>query len=79
MYQNEAKRAKRRRLAMKKSEPDVAWTMSVPEAGKKYLDAGERASYRAADRGLLPTIQVGGKRRVLVRVLEQRLLDDPKA
>jgi hypothetical protein len=63
----------------KKKEPEVAWTMSIPEAGKQYLGVGERSSYRAADRGLLPTIEVGGKRRVLIRVLEQRLLGvDPK-
>jgi hypothetical protein len=38
-------------------------TFSVPEAGA-MADLGRNASYRAAKRGEIPTIRLGGKRRV---------------
>ena len=49
-------------------------TMSVPEAGKKYFDLSRDSSYRAAERGEIPTIRVGRLLRVPVRAME-RLLD----
>ena len=49
-------------------------TMSVPEAGKKYFDLSRDGSYRAAERGEIPTIRVGRLLRVPVRAME-RLLD----
>jgi hypothetical protein len=54
--------------------PDEApFTMSVPAAGKRYLGLGRNASYEAAKRGDLPVVEVGRLKRVLVRVLEDRL------
>jgi excisionase family DNA binding protein len=49
-------------------------TMGVVEAGKKYLGLGKHASYRAAQRGEIPTIKVGSIMRVPVAAME-RLLD----
>ena len=53
---------------------DKPLTMSVPEAGKKYFDLSRDGSYRAAERGEIPTIRVGRLLRVPVRATE-RLLD----
>jgi hypothetical protein len=39
------------------------FTLSVPEAGA-MANLGRNASYRAANRGEIPTIRLGGKRRV---------------
>jgi hypothetical protein len=55
------------------SDDETPWTMSVPEAGKKYYGLGRGASYEAAWNGLMPTIMVGGKRRALVRAIERQL------
>jgi excisionase family DNA binding protein len=49
-------------------------TLSVPEAGKKYLNLSRDGSYAAAGRGEIPTIRVGRLLRVPVRAME-RLLD----
>jgi hypothetical protein len=49
-------------------------TISVPEAGAKYLGLARNASYEAAVRGDIPTIRVGKLLRVPVRAME-RLLD----
>jgi excisionase family DNA binding protein len=54
---------------------EQALTISVPEAGKKYLNLGRNASYAAAERGEIPTIKVGRLLRVPVRAME-RLLDN---
>ena len=48
-------------------------TMSVPDAGRIYLGLGRNASYAAADRGDMPTIRVGGRRRVVIAAMERRL------
>jgi hypothetical protein len=53
---------------------DKPLTMSVPEAGKKYFDLSRDSSYRAAERGEIPTIRIGRLLRVPVRALE-RILD----
>jgi excisionase family DNA binding protein len=53
---------------------ETSLTMSVPEAGKKYFDLSRDGSYRAAERGEIPTIRVGRLLRVPVRAME-RLLD----
>jgi excisionase family DNA binding protein len=49
-------------------------TMTVPEAGKKYFGLSRDGSYRAAERGEIPTIRIGRLLRVPVRALE-RMLD----
>jgi excisionase family DNA binding protein len=59
---------------MTKSTGDAPLTMSVPEAGKKYFDLSRDSSYRAAERGEIPTIRIGRLLRVPVRALE-RMLD----
>jgi hypothetical protein len=59
---------------MTKSTGDAPLTMSVPEAGKKYFDLSRDSSYRAAERGEIPTIRIGRLLRVPVRAME-RLLD----
>ena len=48
-------------------------TMTVPEAGKKYFGLSRDSSYRAAERGEIPTIRIGRLLRVPVRALEQML------
>jgi hypothetical protein len=50
-----------------------AQTMSVPDAGWKYLGLSKNASYEAAERGDIPTIKVGKLLRVPVRAMEQIL------
>ena len=52
---------------------ETPFTMCVPAAGKRYLGLGRNASYEAAKRGDLPVVEVGRLKRVLVRVLEDRL------
>jgi hypothetical protein len=39
-------------------------TASVPETGRICFGYGINASYRAAERGTIPTIKIGGKLRV---------------
>jgi len=53
---------------------DTEWTLSVPEAGKRYYGLGRNGSYAAAARGDLPTVTVGRMVRVPVKVIE-RMLD----
>ena len=53
---------------------NTEWTVSVPEAGKRYFGLGRNASYAAAARGDLPTVTVGRMVRVPVKVIE-RMLD----
>jgi excisionase family DNA binding protein len=48
-------------------------TVSVPVTGKTYLGIGKNASYRAAERGDIPTIRVGRLLRVPVRAMERKL------
>ena len=48
-------------------------TLSVPEAGKRYFGLSRNGSYAAADRGDIPTVQIGKLKRVPIRVLERRL------
>ncbi len=56
------------------SSTDTVWTLSIPVAGKRYLNLGRDASYQAAKRGLLPTIETGkGRKRVVVKVIERLL------
>jgi excisionase family DNA binding protein len=54
-------------------ESETPKTLSVPEAGRRYLGIGRNASYRAAERGEIPTIRIGGLLRVPVVQLERKL------
>ena len=49
----------------RKQRSENRLVMSVPEAGEK-LDLGREASYRAAARGDIPTIRIGGALKVPV-------------
>jgi len=61
---------------MEKRPQDRPWTMSIPEAGHYYYGLSPSASYKAANRGALITIDTGTKkRRVNVRAME-RMLED---
>jgi len=53
---------------------EIPLTMSVPQAGQKYLGLGRNSSYAAAERGEIPTIKIGRLLRVPIRAME-RLLD----
>jgi excisionase family DNA binding protein len=53
-------------------------TLSVPEAGKKYLNLSRDGSYAAAARGEIPIIRVGRLLRVPVKAMD-RLLDQAGA
>ena len=52
------------------STPQV---LSVPDAGREYLNLGRNASYEAANRGDIPTIQIGRKKVVPIRAMEKML------
>lgn len=54
---------------------ETEYTLSVPEAGKRYFGLSRNGSYQAAVEGTLPTIRIGKLLRVPVRVLE-RMLDE---
>lgn len=48
-------------------------TISVPDAGRRYFGLGRVGSYQAAERGDIPTISVGRRLRVPVRLMEKIL------
>ena len=55
-------------------------TLSVPEAGAKYLGLSRNGSYAAAERGEIPTIRVGRVLRVPVKAMDELLASaKPKA
>jgi hypothetical protein len=57
-------------------QDDFPRTMSVPAAGRKYYGLSRNASYAAAKRGDIPTIQIGKLLRVPVVRMERRLEGD---
>jgi hypothetical protein len=68
------KRRLRRRRERESNEGGSPFVMSVPRAGKLYLNLGRNASYSAAASGVIPVIRIGKTLRVPVRAME-RLLD----
>jgi len=50
--------------------------MSVPEAGEKFFGIGRSASYEAARRGQIPTMEVGKRKFALVKKIERDLDGD---
>jgi hypothetical protein len=52
---------------------DAPLTITVPEAGRKYLGLSRNGSYAAADRGEIPVIQIGRLKRVPIRAMEALL------
>jgi excisionase family DNA binding protein len=65
--------SKKRKKKTRRPPHPQAQTMSVPEAGAKYLGLSKNASYEAAERGDIPTIKIGKLLRVPVRAMEQIL------
>lgn len=53
--------------------PEQQPTMSIPDAGR-YLGLGHAASYNAARRGVIPTLQLSPHRRVVATAELRRLL-----
>jgi DNA-binding transcriptional MerR regulator len=53
------------------------YTISVPEAGKKYFNLSKNGAYKMAARGVLPTIRVGHLLRVPVAAME-RMMQTPE-
>jgi hypothetical protein len=49
------------------------YTISVPEAGRRYFGICRNSAYEAARRGDIPTVQIGRLLRVPVRALEEKL------
>ena len=49
--------------------------MTVPDAGQHYYGMSKWASYRAAKRGDIPTIKIGGRLRAVVQALERKLAE----
>jgi excisionase family DNA binding protein len=47
--------------------------MTIPTAGRTYLNLGKHASYAAAHAGQIPTIRVGRKFLVPVAAMERML------
>jgi excisionase family DNA binding protein len=60
-------------LKKTKTRKRPSLTLSVPEAGQRYLGIGRNAAYRAAERGEIPTIKVGALLRVPVIRMEKML------
>ena len=60
-------------MAPSKAKDEIPQTLSIPEAGKRYLNLGRNGSYNAAARGELPVIKVGGRFRVPTRRMEAML------
>jgi hypothetical protein len=59
-------------------EYELPLTESVPVFGEIVWGLGRNPSYEAAKAGVIPTIEVRGKKRVPVRVALRRLAgDDP--
>jgi hypothetical protein len=54
-------------------EKQREWTISVPEAGKRYFGIGRNASYDRAKEGIIPTVRVGNLLRVPVIRMERLL------
>ena len=48
-------------------------TISLPEAGAVFFGLSRNGSYEAARRGDIPTIKVGGKMRVPVAPIAEKL------
>ena len=55
---------------MKEKSPK---TISVPDAGRIYFGLSRNTSYRAAERGDIPTIRIGRLLRVPIAALEEIL------
>ena len=57
---------------------ECEYTISVPEAGRRYFGICRNSAYVAAKRGDIPTIRIGRRLRVPVIALEKMLDVSPK-
>jgi hypothetical protein len=64
---------------MSKRETALPLTMSVPQFARLVFDIGLNSAYAAAERGDIPTILMGGKKRVPVRIALRQLAGDDAA
>jgi hypothetical protein len=53
-------------------------TLDIPTAGKRYWGLSQNGSYVAAQRGDIPTIKIGGRKRVPVIACERMLEEAAK-
>ena len=53
------------------TQEDGSYVMSVPAAGRKYLNLNRPASYAAAKRGEIPVIQIGKLLKVPIALMER--------
>lgn len=58
-------------------EKEAPLTMSVPEAGWRYLGIRQKSAYAAARKGLIPTIRVGRLVRVPIAAMEEMMKTRP--
>ncbi len=50
-------------------------TLSIPEAGRKYLGLGRDASYQAVKLGLMPAIRVGKRMKRVPKKAMERIME----
>jgi excisionase family DNA binding protein len=62
-------------MTMKKHHVEMPLTISVIEAGRRYLGIGKSLAYRAAADGTIPTVRVGRLLRVPVVAMERMLAE----
>ena len=51
------------------------YTTSIPKAGKKYFGIGRSASYEAAKRGEIPTVNIGRKKLASIPAIERKIAE----
>lgn len=56
---------------------EAPFTITVPEAGKRYFGMSRGASYAAAERGEIPTLRIGRLLRVPVKAMDALLESAP--
>jgi hypothetical protein len=71
-------RSDRARCGAKRQKKST-YTCSVPEAGQLFFGIGRNASYRAAARGDIIVIDVGGLKRVPIAQMERKLAGEANA
>lgn len=54
----------------------IEYTLTIPEAGKRYFGLCRETSYLAAKRGEIPTIKIGNRYRVPIAVIERMINGD---
>ncbi len=54
-----------------RADIDLCLTMTVPEAGKRYLGLSRNGSYKAAAAGIIPVVRVGRLLRVPVAAMDR--------